>query len=154
MINSVRKTTFSNAAIALVICAFCSSPLRATDPSSYAKMGTPLWQLLSDRQTENTPADLIPFYVFTDGENLVVIPQAFVANYNVNIENPIKLVIPGPETIEESGKYPLLSVPQFMTKNQNFVNKVTSSNPVRPNMLNIYTTSMGTPTTVEHIGRK
>lgn len=154
MISSAKKQAFTKAIATLALCAICASSLHAADPSSYAKMGTPLWQLLSERQTENIPAELIPFYVFTDGENLVVIPQAFVANYNVNIENPIKLVVPGPETIEESGKYPLLSVPQFMDKNKNFVNKVTSSNPVRPNMLNIYTTSMGTPTTVDHVGRK
>jgi hypothetical protein len=130
------------------------TPALAEDPASYAKMGSPLWQVLSDRQTENLPSSLIPFFVFTDGESLTVAPQAFVANYNVNQDNPIRLVLPGAETIAESDKYPILTLVQFMEKNKNFVNRVTASNPVRSNMLNVYTTNLGNPTTVEHMGRK
>lgn len=126
----------------------------AEDPSAYAKMGTPLWSLLSERQTENMKPELVPFYVFTDGEGIVVVPQAFVASYSVGRENPVKLVIPGPQTVAESEKYPLLTLSQFMEKNAAHVNKVTSSNPVRANMLNIYTTDIGTPTTVLHMGKR
>lgn len=154
MINPTKNRFFVATIVSTSFFLLSSIASRAEDPSAYAKMGSPLWSLLSTRLSENTSATLVPFYVFTDGKNLTVIPQAFVANYSVSQENPIKLVLPGPSTVAESDKYPLLTIPQFLEKNRNSVNKVTSSNPVKSGMLNVYTTNMGTPTTVEHIGKK
>lgn len=154
MTSSTKNRLFTAAIVSTSLFLISSRVSRAEDPSAYAKMGSPLWTLLSTRLSENTSADLVPFYVFTDGKNLTVIPQAFVANYSVAQENPVKLVVPGPSTVAESDKYPVLTISQFLEKNRNSVNKVTASNPVKSGMLNVYTTNMGTPTTVEHLGKK
>lgn len=154
MTNSRRKNKLADVLASLALGFSLSSLALAEDPTTYSRMGSPLWTLLTERQTEAIPAELLPFYVFTDGESLTVIPRAFTANFNVSEKNPIKIVLPGPETIAESEKYPLLSVSQFIEKNRSFVNKVTSKNPVRTGMLNVYTTDLGTPTTVAHMGGK
>jgi hypothetical protein len=126
----------------------------ATDPQNYAKMGTELWKTLATRQSANLPPELLPYYIFTDGESLSIVPQAFVAGFRAREASPIKVVVPGPKTSEESHKYPILSLGDFLKKNAPHVNMVTDKNPAQPNMLNIYVSSEGIPTTKENMSKE
>jgi hypothetical protein len=127
-------------------------PVLADDPQNYAKMGSRLWNALASRQSEQLPPELLPYYVFTDGDSLAIIPKAFVAGFRVSNSNPLAVVLPGPKTAAESEKYRLLTMSQFLEKNSMFVNKVGVNNPARQGMLNIYMSSAGVPTTRQGAG--
>lgn len=131
----------------------CATAQAQEDPSAYAKMGSGLWNALARRQVEGLPSHLLPFFVFTDGKSLTIAPQAFVASYDTPPSNPIKRVLPGPGTVADSGKYPVIPLKSFMQANASHVNAVTQSRPVKTGVLNIYTTTLGNPTTVEFMGK-
>jgi hypothetical protein len=129
-------------------------PASAVDPLNYAKMGTELWKTLASRQSSGLSPELLPYHIFTDGENLVIIPQAFVAGFRTRESNPIKLVVPGQKTSEESDKYRVLPLGDFLKKNQANIHMVTAKNPPQPNMLNIYASPDGVPTTRGNISQE
>lgn len=114
----------------------------SADPCDYSSPGEPLWQEIASRY-DSSDAKTFPYYVLTDGTNICVISQAYVAAMQGGSGNPIKLVTPSAETIQNSGKLKLMVPEAFLAANSAFVNKVTKSNPVRTGMLNVYVTNVG-----------
>lgn len=122
--------------------AACLSSAVLADPCDYSSPGEPLWQEIGDRY-DSGDARTFPFYVLTDGTNICVISQVFVASLQGGASNPIKLVTPSAETIQNSGKLNLISPEEFVAINTAHANKVTKSNAVRPGTLNVYVTNVG-----------
>lgn len=121
---------------------FLSAGLVSGDPCDYSSPGEPLWSEIAGRY-DGGDAKTFPFYTLTDGSNICVISQIFVAGLQGGADNPIKLVTPSAETIQNSGKMNLLSPEDFLVANARYVNRVTKSNPVKPGFLNVYVTDLG-----------
>jgi hypothetical protein len=136
VISRPRKSRSAIAALSLL------TGVAFADPCDYSSPGEPLWQEIANRYDAGD-ARTFPFYVLTDGVNLCVISQVYVAAMEGGGANPIKLVTPSAETIQNSGKLNLLSPEAFIAANASHVNRVTKSNPVRPGMLNVYVTNVG-----------
>jgi hypothetical protein len=119
-----------------------------SDPCDYSRPGEPLWGEIAARYGAGDPSNFA-YHVFTDGKNIVVISQSSVAAFDSGGGNPIKLVTPSDQTIQNSSNLRLVSPPEFIAINSSHINKVTKSNPVRPGMLNLYLDVDGQLTTVD-----
>jgi len=133
--------------LALVAAGHYGSPAKA-DPCDYARPGEPLWEEISKRYSWGNPENF-PYYVFTDGKNISVFSQNTVAGFEGGGNNPIQLVTPSDQTIQNSSKLTLVAPETFISINKSHVNAVTKSNPVRPGMLNVYLDEGGQFTTVD-----
>jgi hypothetical protein len=141
---------FSISSLVLLV-SFLLSAGASADPCDYSSPGEPLWQEIAARY-DSGDARTFPYHVLTDGTNICVISQAYVAAMQGGAGNPIKLVTPSAETIQGSGKLKLMAPEAFLSANSAFVNKVTKSNPVRAGMLNIYVTNVGNLCTAAGMG--
>ncbi len=114
----------------------------AADPCDYANPGEPLWREISARYSSED-SRTFPYYVFTDGTNISVISQIYVAGFESAGGSPIKLVLPSPDTVLHSGGLTLVSPESFIEINGGYVNKVTKINPAKPGKLNVYVSNLG-----------